>query len=147
MTSSSSTPTLLHQLPTVAAVAKVSSVAILHFLHCCLLRERSRQSAPDRIFLEFLWYRVGFRASFHYARKWQIFMKWLFLLAWWLHTAAWQDIRYRFEFKGKEINELVVGMWDFNSHSPPKNIGLLPADKADGNTEKRLCISIIATLE
>lgn len=74
-------------------------------------------------------------------------MKLLFLLAWWLHTAARQDIGYRFEFKGKEINELEGGMGDFNSRSPSKNIGLLPADKADSNTEKRLCISIMATLE
>ena len=68
MTSSSSTPPLLHQPPTVAAAVKVSSVAI-HFLHCCLVHEQSQGSLPDRFSLNILQYRAGFRASFHYASE------------------------------------------------------------------------------
>lgn len=43
MTSSSRTPLLLHQPPTVAAAVKVSSVAILHFLLCCLVSELRKE--------------------------------------------------------------------------------------------------------
>lgn len=69
MTSSSSTPPLLHQPPTVAAAVKVSSVAILRFLLGCLVSELREGTLPGKFSLNILWYRDAFRADFHNARK------------------------------------------------------------------------------
>lgn len=136
MTSSSSTPTLLHQPPTVAAAVKVSSVAILHFLHWCLVCEPSQGSLPDRFCLNILRYRVGFRADFSNASKWPRFFFPVAIVPAHLCVAQYQkDFKLR-KKKQREGCGISTGTKNLKIEE------IYPANKADNKTDKKLCFMI-----
>lgn len=114
MTSSSSTPALLHQPPTVAATVKVSSVAILHVLRCCLVHEPSQGNLPDRFCLDILQFSselVSGRDFIMQANDQECFS--VAMVPAHLYVLEYQKEFFKLQ-KKKKKNISAGGLWDFN---------------------------------
>lgn len=133
MTSSSSTPPLLYQPPTVAAAVKVSSVAILHFLSLLFGAWTEPGKSARQVLPEYPLVQSWFQGKLSLCKQ----MTKIFFFFFCCHgssTTLCTRISERdFKFKRKSQQEgcgILTGTESLNID------GFYPANKADNNREE-----------